>query len=43
VTKQDIRDAIAFLEKIYVGVGEQDRLFQVIEALKQELARRNKK
>jgi hypothetical protein len=43
MTKKDLRDAIAFLEKIFVGVGEQDRLFEVITALKEELARRNKK
>ena len=43
MTKKDIQDAIAFLQKIYVGVGDQDRLFQVIAALKEELARRNKR
>jgi len=43
MTKRDIQDAIAFLQKIYVGVGDQDRLFQVIAALKEELARRNKR
>lgn len=42
MTKKDIRDAIAFLEKMFVGVGEQDRLFEVIASLKEELARRNK-
>ena len=42
MTKKDIRDAIAFLEKMFVGVGDQDRLFEVIAALKEELARRNK-
>ena len=42
MTKKDIRDAIAFLEKMFVGVGDQDRLFEVIASLKEELARRNK-
>ena len=43
MTKKDIRDAIAFLEKMFVGVGEQDRLFEVIAALKEELERRTKR
>ena len=43
MTKKDIQDAIAFLEKQYVGVADQDRLFEVIESLKEELARRNKR
>lgn len=43
MTKKDIQDAIAFLERQFVGVGEQDRLFEVIAALKQELDRRSKK
>ena len=43
MNKKDIQDAIAFLEKVFVGVGEQDRLFEVIESLKLELIRRNKK
>ena len=43
MTKKDIQDAIKFLEKQFVGVGEQDRLFEVIAALKEELARRSKK
>ena len=43
MTKKDIQDAIAFLERQFVGVGEQDRLFEVIAALKEELARRSKK
>jgi hypothetical protein len=43
MTKKDIQDAIAFLEKQFVGVSEQDRLFEVIAALKQELDRRSKK
>jgi hypothetical protein len=43
MTKTDIQDAIRFLEKQYVGVSEQDRLFEVITSLKQELERRSKK
>jgi hypothetical protein len=43
MTKKDIEDAIAFLEKIFVGPGSQDRLFEVIKSLKDELTRRNKK
>jgi hypothetical protein len=43
MTKKDIQDAIAFLERQFVGVGDQDRLFNVIAALKEELARRNKR
>ncbi len=43
VTKQDILNAIRFLERVYVGQADQDRLFKTIEALKLELDRRNKK
>ena len=43
MTKKDIQEAIELLEKMFVGVGDQDRLFNVIAALKEELARRNKK
>ena len=43
MTKKDIRDAIAFLEKMFVGVGDQDRLFEVIASLKEELERRSKR
>ena len=43
MTKKDIQDAIAFLEKVFVGVADQDRLFEVIAALKEELTRRSKK
>ena len=43
MNKKDIQDAIAFLEKVFVGVGDQDRLFEVIAALKEELTRRSKK
>ena len=43
MTKKDIEDAIAFLEKIFVGPGRQDRLFEVIKSLRDELTRRNKR
>ena len=43
MTKREIQDAIGFLERMFVGVGEQDRLFEVIAALKEELTRRNKR
>ena len=43
MTKKDIQDAIAFLEKIFVGPSSQDRLFEVIKSLRDELARRAKK
>ena len=43
MNKKDIQDAIAFLEKVFVGVADQDRLFEVIAALKEELTRRNKR
>lgn len=43
MTRREIQDAIGFLERMFVGVGEQDRLFEVIAALKEELERRSKK
>ena len=43
MNKKDIQDAIAFLEKVFVGVADQDRLFEVIAALKEELTKRSKK
>jgi len=43
MTKKDLEDAIDFLEKIFVGPGSQDRLFEVIKSLRDELARRNKR
>ena len=42
VTIQDLKNAIAFLEKSFVGQGDQERLFKTIEALKIEIARRQK-
>jgi hypothetical protein len=43
VTIQDLKNAVAFLEKSFVGQGDQERLFKTIEALKIEIARRQKK
>ena len=43
MTKKEIQDAIGFLERMFVGVGEQDRLFEVIAALKEELTKRSKR
>ena len=43
VTKQELKDAIEFLERVFVGPTDVDRLEAAIKALKTELARRNKK
>jgi len=40
---QDLKNAIASLEKSFVGQGDQERLFKTIEALKIEITRRQKK
>jgi len=37
MTIQDLKNAIAFLEKSFVGQGDQERLFKTIEALKLKL------
>jgi hypothetical protein len=42
MTKQDLINAIQFLERSWVGQGDQERLFKTIEALKLELAKRSK-
>ena len=42
MTKQDLQNAIQFLEKMVVGVTDQDRFFATLEALKTELNKRNK-
>jgi len=39
--QRDIRDAIAFLRRLFVGVAETDRLYEVIDALEKELRKRN--
>jgi len=43
MTKQEIRDALEFLQRVFVGPTDVDRLEAAIKALKTELARRNKK
>jgi hypothetical protein len=43
MTKQEIRDAIEFLQRVFVGPADVDRLEAAIKALKVELQRRNKK
>lgn len=43
MTKQEIRDAIEFLQRVFVGPGDVDRLEAAIAALQAELKRRNKK
>ena len=42
MTKQDLQNAIQFMEKMVIGVADQDRFFATLEALKTELARRSK-
>ena len=42
MTKQDLQNAIQFMEKMVIGVADQDRFFQTLEALKTELAKRSK-
>jgi len=38
--KKDLRDAVLFLRRLFVGVAETDRLCEVIEALERELRKR---
>ena len=42
MTKQDLQNAIQFMEKMVIGVADQDRFFATLEALKTELAKRSK-
>lgn len=42
MTKQDLANAIQFLEKMVIGVADQDRFFATLEALKTELNKRSK-
>ena len=42
MTKQDLQNAIQFMERMVIGVGDQDRFFQTLEALKTELTKRSK-
>jgi hypothetical protein len=39
--KKDLRDAIVFLRRLFVGVSETDRLCEVIESLERELRKRH--
>lgn len=43
MTKKELTDAIEFLERLFVGPGDVDRLEAAIKALSTELQRRNKK
>lgn len=43
MTVTDIQNAIAFLSKVYVGRGDEDRLMKTISALHKELERKTKK
>jgi hypothetical protein len=43
MTKQELRDAIEFLQRLFVGPRDVDRLEAAIKALQTELTRRNKK
>lgn len=38
--QKDLRDAIMFLRRLFVGIAETDRLCEVIDALQRELDRR---
>ena len=42
MTKQDLQNAIQFMERMVIGVGDQDRFFATLEALKTELNKRSK-
>ncbi|CAB4173430.1 hypothetical protein UFOVP943_12 [uncultured Caudovirales phage] len=42
MTKQDLQNAIQFMERMVIGVADQDRFFQTLEALKTELTKRSK-
>jgi len=43
MTQKQIRDAIEFLQRLFVGPADVDRLEATIKALQTELTRRNKK
>lgn len=42
MTVKELRDLLAFLERLYVGVSEQDRFFKVLDAVKRELKHKEK-
>jgi hypothetical protein len=43
MTIRDLEDAIRFLERSYVGTADQDRLYEVVQALKAEIKTRRRK
>jgi len=42
MTKQDLQSAIQVVEKMVIGVADQDRFCATLEALKAELNKRSK-
>lgn len=43
MTINDLKNALRFLSKVHVGKSEEDRFFQTIAAIQQEIERRQKK
>jgi hypothetical protein len=43
MTLGDLRNALDFLQRSFVGQGDQDRLFNTIAAIQNEIKRREKK
>jgi hypothetical protein len=43
MTLGDLRNALDLLQRVFVGQGDQERLFKTIEALQNEIKRREKK
>lgn len=43
MTNNDLRNALEFLQKVFVGQGDQERLFATITALQKELHKRGTK
>lgn len=42
MTLNDIQNALSFLQRVYVGRGDEERFLQTIDALKKELNKRSK-
>ena len=42
MTVQQLRDLLMFLERLYVGVSEQDKFFRVRDAVKKEIRLKEK-
>lgn len=40
ITPQQLRDAIYFLQKVFVGMADEQRLVETINALQRELKRK---